>query len=176
VSPSYTEVAQLFSSPGNFNVTQIDTGLVYQGSGTNSAVISLWTDGGGQPGTELGAWTASGFPQTAFFSTPASPTGGQIIAGITGVQLLAGESYFLEAAPVASNTFLIWFEQDSGTALTYFRSSPSSSWTLNTLPENGAFAVFGDAITAPEPTPALLFLVGIVAITFLRRRKKIRYN
>src|SRR5580698_5201623 len=57
----YAAVAEIFTSSGNFEVTQIDIGLVYQ-NGTNSAVVSLWTDSAGQPGTELGSWNASNFP------------------------------------------------------------------------------------------------------------------
>jgi hypothetical protein len=144
--PGGEALAQLFTSAGNYKVTQIDIALLRQ-FGTNSAVISLWTDSAGQPGTELGSWTVSGFPTIGSVSTPtASMAGGQIISGITGVSLSAGQSYFLIAAPTSasSNTALTWFQETNvASPNSYFQFPwPSGSWTQSGDPD-GAYAIFG---------------------------------
>jgi hypothetical protein len=172
----YAAVAEIFTSSGNFEVTQIDTGLVYQ-NGTNSAVVSLWTDSAGQPGTELGSWNASNFPiSTSLSSTTSSLSGGQIIAGITGVEVLAGQHYFLEVAPGASDTGLTWFEQTTagGSAMYGQLDSPTAAWEQQAGDPDGAYAVFGNTfvpVSTPEPASIVLVLAGL-AVCFCPLKKK----
>jgi hypothetical protein len=175
----YQAVAQLFTSPGNFDVTQIDIGLVYQ-FGTNSAMVSLWTDSGGQPGTELGSWIPSNFPASGSLGgNMTSLSGGQIIAGITGVELLTGQSYFLAAVPGAADTALTWYLQNpSVPALNVYvqEVSPAGAWAQQATEPDGAYAVFGNTFvpaSVPEPASTLLVLGGLAACIL---RRFIRYN
>src|ERR1035438_2868113 len=47
--------ANAFTSSGDYAVTQIDLGLTWV-TGTNGAIVSLWTENGTVPGAELGSW------------------------------------------------------------------------------------------------------------------------
>src|SRR5208283_2453868 len=89
-------VAVSFTSPGNFQVTQVDAAL---GEGVNgdaqpqSVGMSLWTNTPGasspvgQPGVQLGSWVIPNVPNL----------GSQVftIAGITGVSMASGQVYWL---------------------------------------------------------------------------------
>ena len=168
----YDATAQFFTSSGNFAVTQIDIALVSL-DGTNSAAVSLWTDSAGQPGAQLGSWVASPFPASSSLSSATtSLSGGQMITGITGVQLLSGQSYFLEAAPGAPDTDLFWYQQTAAPGSgVYSTGSPSGPWVSEAGSPDGAYAVFGNTVSAPEPASILLALAGLAAIGFLRRRR-----
>jgi hypothetical protein len=74
-----------FTLGGSYNVSEIDVALAHV-SGSNAAVVSLWTDVGDAPNTELGSWDVS----------PSTPI--TAITGITGVTLGAGGDYFVEIA------------------------------------------------------------------------------
>jgi hypothetical protein len=77
--------AALFESPGSYDLTQIDVALTYS-EGTNSVVISLFTDVSGAPGALLGSWPESGQP----VSSPPVTT----ISGISGITLANGATFY----------------------------------------------------------------------------------
>jgi hypothetical protein len=163
-------LAQLFTSAANYNVTGIDIGLVYQ-YGTNSDVVSLWTDVAGAPGTQLGSWTASGFPSSVTLTTPTDTmSGGQVIS-VTGVALSAGQSYFLVAGLPANGTNLTWFWQTTAPSANSYADTSGSGWKSGSGPD-GAYAVFGNAVTSvPEPSTWAMMLLGFAGVGYAGRRK-----
>ena len=155
--------AMFFTSPQNDNVTQIDLALGYL-QGTNSAVVSLWTDVANTPSTELGSWPVSGQPSFGISSSTPITT----ISGITGISLDAGGSYFLEVSPGNSDTLDAWNLNTSGyTTLIALNGAPFTSAATS-----AAFDIIGD----PVPEPASLALIaGSVSgvFWFWRRRRKL---
>lgn len=160
-----------FTSPFDADLEQIDIALTWNG-GPNTALVSLYTDGGGLPGTAIASWIASGFPD--WNSNPT--TGAATISGITGVHLTAGTTYYLVAGPVdpSDDTWLAWNYNDQGVVglQANFQNGhwyPAYDWTQY------AFDVLGTATPAPpsvpEPASIALMIGGIAGVVRLRRRK-----
>jgi hypothetical protein len=103
--------ADSFTSPINAAVSQIDVALGHL-SGTNSAVVSLWTDVDSALGTELGAWTLTN--QGKFVA--GVKVNVYSITGISNITLDAGSSYFLQIAAGATDTFDGWYNNRVGYA------------------------------------------------------------
>ena len=103
VGTSYTQ-ANLFTARASGSVTQIDLGVTYV-DGDNSFYAALFTDNHGLPGTLLQRWDNLSSSQHI---------GGccalVTISGITGLNLSAGERYFLVLGPesVTDSSFLTW--------------------------------------------------------------------
>ena len=152
--------AWAFTSGGDYAVGQIDLALS-NFAGTNSAVVSLWTDVGGALGTELGSWAVSGQPSD---STPLTS-----INGITGVNLTSGDSYFVQVEAGASDTFDGWSLNTQGYVSDFANNGFSGA--QNTA---GAFDVLSPSAAAPEPNAWALMIVGTFgtgALLRTRRRK-----
>jgi hypothetical protein len=150
--------AALFMSTGNYDLTQLDLGLTYS-EGTNSAVISLFTDVGGAPGVLLDSWSISNQPA----STPPVTT----ISGITGITLLSGDNYFLQVSPGADDTQDGWSFNNTGATGTVY--DPPFGGSGLTLP---AFDVLGTPVATPEPgqlAKCAAALLGLMALRRVRR-------
>ena len=162
--------ASLFTSPGNYSVGQIDLGLGYV-SGTNSANVSLWTDSGGLPGSQLGSWAVSGQP--VFGSDSDTLT---TINGIAGVNLAAGVSYFLIVDPGSSNTWDAWYLDNTGTNGLLLQSSDGdATWSSYPNSTLGAFDILGTPgtpVSVPEPGSLVIIGAGLIGLAGLRRRRK----
>jgi len=151
--------AMEFVSPASMSVTQIDVALSFI-TGTNAALVSLWTDAGDRPGALLGSWSLSNFPR---FGTSSDVV--QSITGVSGIGLLGGESYWLQVAPTQANTWVGW-NLNITNAFGNVYDPPFSQSNA----QLGAFAVLG--VSEPKVLPlvltALLISVGVSA------RRKIR--
>jgi hypothetical protein len=126
------EDAQLFTSAVSGNVNQIDVALGF-GGGDNRATVSLWTDVGGAPGTDLsGLLPVSNQP--VFGTTTTILT----TVAVSGVSLIAGQQYFvvimadnitldggngMTQVPLAS---LIRIQVTAGSS---FQANPLAAWT-----------------------------------------------
>lgn len=153
-----------FVSPGNFSLSRIDIGLDYNGFGANGAVVSLWTDSSGIPGSELASFSVGPLPDATASGAPPIA-----ITGISGITLAAGQEYFLVAAGSTPQTAAGWNFNDTGTVgdMAFDQGSgftPASNETL------GAFDVIGTAIPAPEPSTVLLFGGALLILGCARRR------
>jgi hypothetical protein len=145
-----------FMSTGNYFVGQIDLSLNWF-QGTNSA--SLFTDVGNVPGVLLGSWAVSG--QQNLPNPPLTT-----IAGITGIALASGASYFLQVAPGGATTEDGWVLGPSAGGLLYEPGS-SANGTIVRLP---AFDLLGSA--TPEPVTAALVGFGLVVLFAARLRSQ----
>jgi hypothetical protein len=143
--------ADAFTSPINAAVSQIDVALGNL-SGTNSAIVSLWTDVGSALGTELGAWTLSGQGKFA----PGFKINVYSITGISNITLGAGSSYFLQIAPGAADTFDGWYFNRIGYADTHLINGISFPGSIA-----GAFQVLSPFTPVPEPRGWIVLLVGL---------------
>ncbi len=162
----YQAEARLFTSPGDYNVTQIDIALVYI-QGTNSATVSLRTDDLGMPGTVLTSWDLSGLPSFSGISGTTAITGAQVISGISDLTLSAGQSYFLEADPGRADSQMGWFGIPPVNSVTFTASSPGGPWFVEGLYDL-AFSVNGDPVATPEPSTIMIDLAGLAALGIIR--------
>jgi hypothetical protein len=156
-----------FTPTGNDNLSEIDVALENV-SGTNNAVVSLWTDSSGATGTELGSWNVSGLPIGSGAVI--------VIDGITGITLTSSDTYFVEVAPGAANTYDGWLLSESGTGLLDLGPSgplydPPVDPAGSTETEP-AYELIGEPVPVPEPASLTLFGSGLIAFGLARRRKR----
>jgi outer membrane protein assembly factor BamB len=124
-----------FTSPDNYSVTQISVALTYF-MGTNGATIRLLNaNPSGAPGTALGTWSVSGQPTAAY--APLTT-----IKGIQGVDLLAGQNYFLQISPADESTSDFWYLCNDGDTGPIYNGE---TLTSASGPEP-AYAVFGEIV------------------------------
>jgi len=162
-SSSFLPIGAPFSPSMSGDVSQIDVSLSYTSGPTNEATVSLWTDSGGNLGTQLGLWSLSNLPTFPLFS-PQFET----ISSITGVHLDAGSNYFLHVA-TGNNDIVAW--TDNNTKLSGFLAGdPNDRFTLP------AFDILSanDSVTAavPEPSTWAMLLLGFAGIGFITYRRK----
>jgi hypothetical protein len=154
--PPYSQVVTApFLAAKTGAVTDIDVALGNL-SGTNSAIVSLWTSSGNVPDVELGHWIVSGQPATG---TTYAPTE---VSGIDDIVLTAGSEYAVEIAGGDDTTMDVWGLNIVGASQPPVPGSGSFS-----LP---AFDVIGTAV--PEPMSLALLVSGIAPV--LLRRRQIR--
>ena len=91
-------VGSAFTSPGAYNVTQIDIAIGHV-DGTNQAEVGLWTDSGGLPGAELWVLGVPNQPDAGSTSTTLAT-----VSNITGVHLAFATRYFVTVSPGALDT------------------------------------------------------------------------
>jgi len=120
--------ANEFVVVSNGSVSQIDLAVSYI-SGVNSFYASIWTDNNGLPGTELARWdnlsSSTTFGQCGGFVT---------ITGISGLSLIAGESYFMVLGPesFSSDTWEAWNWNSQGiTGLDLYSTDGGNTWNSN---------------------------------------------
>lgn len=156
-----------FTSPYAANVEQIDIALSSI-QGTDAAIVSLWTNSGNVPGTQLASWTLYGLP--SWFGNPGNTP--VTISGISGVHLNAGASYFLVASPLDGNddTWDAWHNNNQG--LTGQQPVNEGSGWFTGYSTALAFDILGSATptAVPEPASIALMVGGIAGVARLRRR------
>jgi hypothetical protein len=161
-------VAELFpvSGAGNFSVTQIDFFLTAGSVFSPNYTISIWTDSSNAFGTQLASWT---LPPPALSCCNLTS-----ITGITGLNLVGGQSYFIAFTPVNANvsSMTIWDVNLVGTTTpTILNSSDlGATWAnLGLCPCGmGAFDVLG--VATPEPGTIGTLGAGLLVLGLLRKR------
>ncbi len=148
-------IADLFNASVGGALSQIDVGLYWR-SGTNSAVISIYTDLSNNLGALVFRGTVSNLP--VFSSTTTTLATLQPAYG----SLIAGTNYFLVVDPGAADTADGWFWNNTS-ALGTTLVSHGSDFGLS-LPILDAFDVRVNTTHVPEPSTWLMIGAELVCL------------
>lgn len=166
---AYQSVADPFTASISGTLSQIDLGLGHV-SGTNSAVVSIYTDVSNNLGTLVFSGTV--FNQPAFDSSSTILATLSATAGI----LVAGDDYYLVVAPGAADTADAWNFNNTGATGTilFDNGSGFNDSQPDTLQ---AFDVRVNATTVPEPSSWLTLgaeLLCLLAVASWKRSLSVR--
>jgi hypothetical protein len=131
---SYTQAAK-FQSALTGSVSQIDLAVTYISGVPNSFYAALYTDTGGQPGTQLAY-----FPSLTGTMCPKLVT----ITGISGLSLTSGQNYWMVVGPMvpSSPTYELWNYNSVGMTGPELTSNDGGiTWTNNGNVTLGAFKI-----------------------------------
>ncbi|HTW70332.1 MAG TPA: PEP-CTERM sorting domain-containing protein [Acetobacteraceae bacterium] len=192
--PAYT--ANGFVPSTNYDITQIDLGLTYVHSTDANITLELVTDDGGVPsitapepvgGDVLESWTITDIPgpqvrqcTPVAHCTEPSAYPPVTVTSVPGVEVLAGDTYWLVAFPEDADTSVAW---NDALAYTFGADAPiafdfdNGGWSAVTgFEEQSAFDVLGTPVVlnAPEPSSLLLFVLGLLSLCVVHRLRSAR--
>jgi len=170
--PAISEATD-FTSSGNFTLSQLFIPLAFAGPFVSPTItgdvdISIADDDGGLPGTSLESWSVDVPQGNGLFD----------LSDTTGLVLTAGTTYWIVASPASDTTFAGWNFNDTD-ASGAMAVNVGGVWLPVDLAASNcgpdpcalpAFEVTGNAVAAPEPSSLLLMGIGLLGITFLRRK------
>jgi Ca2+-binding RTX toxin-like protein len=133
-------VATEFLVAKSGSISQIDVAVGYV-SGVNSFYAALYTDNAGLPGTLLARW------DNLSSNTPFRQCCGLVtVSGISGLNLSAGNSYFLVLGPMSVNdtSWEEWNLNSIGAkGLNLYSTDGGQNWNSRGQQTLGAFDVLG---------------------------------
>lgn len=172
IGTSFTP-ANEFTSLASGSVSQIDIGIGYVAGFLNQFYAAVYTVNDGLPGTEI--WSQSNLMSSTEFG---GCCGLVSLTGISGLDLTAGQSYFLVLGPenVSNNAYLAWNYNSTGaTGLELYSLDGGQTWNSNGQQTLGAFDILGGSSgTVPEPSSLLLLGTGLVGAFSTMRKKMMR--
>jgi hypothetical protein len=176
-SRDYSVAVELPALTADYDLTSVEFVASTESPGpSNSVSVSIYSDNGGVPGTDLETMTLNG--QLAPFDGSLSPV--LSATSQTNPELFAGSSYWL-VMDAPSYESVVW---DLNSTLTYGyleTNGTTGNWVDSPNPysgeTNGVFEVDGELVTggnssAPEPRDWLLMAGGIGCIVYLRRSQR----
>ncbi len=164
-------VANLFTALTGGNVSQIDLAVTnVERPATFDA--SIWTNNSGLPGVQVPGALWNGLTSTVPGGFPLVT-----ISGISGVNLTAGESYFMILRPVdiTDSSLNAWNDNTQGvTGLALVSNDGGSSWDSYTSVILGAFDILNGTVPGPVPEPSTMLLLGSGLLGLWGARKKFK--
>ncbi len=161
----YVSTAAGFTASVSGTLSQIDLGLGYI-SGTNAAIVSIYTDTGSGLGSLIFSGTVSGQPtykSTGTVLTTLLPTSGALIAG---------DNYFMVVSPGAGDTYDGWNFNDIGLSGELFYDKgvgyrdngiqPVAAFDVKV--NNSAEFINSESTAVPEPSSWLMLGAEIICL------------
>jgi hypothetical protein len=169
-SASGLAAATPFDVPIGWDYGLTDIFLALYGPAT-PVLVELRDNAGGAPGATIASWTMT-FPAFSFAGTIAPA---QAIAGLTGITLDAGATYWLAILPTDPATDTWWYRNSTGQTNIKADSFDGGATWSNTLNANVAFGVFGTQQAAtPVTDPGSLVTLGggLLGLAGARARRR----
>jgi hypothetical protein len=153
---------------GDFRFDSAQLGLTFV-SGTNAIDLRLYSDAGGEPGTVLETFHATGLP--AFGSTDNTLT---TFTSALHSLLQAGQEYWL--LPFASgDTGVAWNDNSTGAnSVALSHETEPTTWQILPFSPQGAFRVNGSPAAVPEPSTLTLLGLGTLALLGYGRQRRMQ--
>ncbi|HEV3416575.1 MAG TPA: choice-of-anchor R domain-containing protein [Pirellulales bacterium] len=147
---SQQTVGSEFQSSATGMLSEIKVALVYSSAAQAGFSLNLYADNGGSLGNLLGTFggSAAGVGGTADLQLP-----------LSGINLIAGQNYWLIASSSNNLTWNLNNQGVIGTNYTQINSGPFGG--VEEFTGSGALLAFEAFVAVPEPTTTLLSFLGI---------------
>jgi hypothetical protein len=141
VTAAYQWIADPFTPKKNSTVKEIQIALVYEGSGTNTAEVAVYSDASGLPGKILAKWNVKNLPTAGTCCTLVT------VKSKTGLKVKKGTQYWVvgQTDKASTTTYGAWefVWNDAVGPIAFIGTATSNVWTAYTAGPAQAFAVYG---------------------------------